>query len=262
MKKFKRKGEIWRECHTLACIMRNYEIETEKRVEFIRGVIKSANADGIVYGNSGGKDSALVGILCKMACANTIGLIMPCGSRQNYEHDKTDAEALAKQFNISVKIVDLSSAKNEIIGAVGKETPLSSRAVINIAPRLRMTALYAVAANENALVAGTGNLSEGYMGYFTKWGDSACDFNPVADLTVTEIYEFLHYLNAPPSIINKAPSAGLFDGQTDENEMGVTYRSIDDFLFTGKTGEQDKAVIKKFHTASEHKRRLPIVFGG
>ena len=239
--------------------MRDYGVEAKKRVQFIQDLIKAAGADGIVYGNSGCKDSALVGILCKMACDNTVGVIMPCGSKRNYGDDKTDAENLARQFGIAVRIVDLSDVKNEFVRAVGEEIQISDSALINIAPRLRMTALYAVAASENRLVAGTGNRSEGYMGYFTKWGDGACDFNPVADLTVTEIYEFLRYLNAPEYIIDKAPSAGLFDGQTDEDEMGVTYGSIDEFLLTGATNLRDMAVIEKFHKSSEHKRNMPVV---
>ena len=244
------------------CIMRDYEIEIKKRVEFIRNVVKSAGADGIIYGNSGGKDSVLVGILCKMACDNTLGLIMPCASRQNYESDKTDAEAVAKQFCISVKIVDLTDMKDVFISSVGKLTKLSNSAIANIAPRLRMTALYTIAASENRLVAGTGNRSEVYMGYFTKWGDGACDFNPIADLTVTEIYEFLRYLQVPENIIRKAPSAGLFDGQTDENEMGITYKSIDNFLLSDTVSERDKIIIEKFHKSSEHKRKLPVTYGG
>ena len=242
--------------------MRNYKVETERRVRFISDVLDYACINGIVYGNSGGKDSALVGILCKMACDDTVGLIMPCGSKQNYESDKSDAEAVAKQFDIFIRVVDLSDAKNLLIKAVGEAAQLTEAATANISPRLRMTALYAVAASENRLVAGTGNRSEGYMGYFTKWGDGAFDFNPIADLTVTEIYEFLRHLGAPDSIISKAPSAGLFDGQTDETEMGVTYKSIDNFLFTGSTLKDDEAVIEKFHKLSEHKRKLPIVYGG
>ena len=242
--------------------MRNYELETKKRIEFICRVIDSADANGIVYGNSGGKDSALVGILCKMACDNTVGLIMPCGSERNYGTDKTDAEAVAEQFDISFRVIDLVSVKNELVGVVGEKTEINGLALANIAPRLRMTALYAVAASENRLVAGTGNRSEGYMGYFTKWGDGAYDFNPIADLTVTEIYEFLRYLNAPDYIISKAPSAGLFDGQTDENEMGVTYRSIDEFLLNGVVNEHDEKIIERFHKSSEHKRKMPVVFGG
>ncbi len=240
--------------------MRNYEIETKQRVEFIRGLIKSANANGVVYGNSGGKDSALVGILCKMACNDTVGIIMPCGSKRNYEIDKTDGIALAKQFDIAVRVVDLSAVKNELVRSVSENTKLTDSATANIAPRLRMTTLYSIAASENRLVAGTGNRSEGYMGYFTKWGDGAFDFNPIADLTVTEIYDFLRFLKAPEFIISKAPSAGLFDGQTDESEMGVSYRSIDDFLLNGVVSEKDKAVIEKFHKVSEHKRAGVVVY--
>jgi len=223
-------------------------------------VLNSAGASGIVFGNSGGKDSALVGILCKMACINTVGLIMPCGSKQNYEADKNDAEIIAKQFDIRSQIIDLSNVKNEFVQAINKETKLSDFSITNIAPRLRMTALYAIAANENRLVAGTGNKSERYMGYFTKWGDGAYDFNPIADLTVSEIYEFLRYFNVPNSIINKAPSAGLFEGQTDENDMGISYNSIDSFLLHGTVNEHNKAIIEKFHNSSEHKRRMPIEY--
>jgi NAD+ synthase len=241
--------------------VRDYELEIKQRVGFIRGIVETAKADGIVYGNSGGKDSALVGILCKMACDNTVGLIMPCGSKRNYETDKDDAEKIAEQFRIAVKVIDLSDSKNEIIRALGGQIRLKDSALTNIAPRLRMTALYAVAASENRLVAGTGNRSEGYMGYFTKWGDGAYDFNPIADLTVTEIYEYLRFLNAPEFIISKAPSAGLFDGQTDESEMGVTYRDIDSYLLTGAVNARDKDIIEKYHKSSEHKRKMPITFG-
>ncbi|MCL2102083.1 MAG: NAD(+) synthase [Fibromonadales bacterium] len=234
--------------------MRNYEQETKLRVEFIRKVLKTAGASGVVFGNSGGKDCALVGILCKMACSDTVGVIMPCGSKRNYEIDKTDAEAVASKFGIETRLIDLASAKNELLNVLGEKT-LSSPAIANIAPRLRMTALYAIAASENRLVAGTGNRSEAYMGYFTKWGDGAFDFNPISDLTVTEIYEFLRFLNAPDFIISKAPSAGLFDGQTDESEMGISYHSIDEFLLNGTANEQDKAIIEKFHKSSEHKRK-------
>jgi NAD+ synthase len=248
--------------------MRNYKEETEKRIAFIRSAVKAAGADGIVYGNSGGKDSALVGILCKMACTNTLGLIMPCGSKRNYEMDKTDAEIIAAQFEIPVRVIDLTPVKNELARVIGESAAavpsaaLTDAALANMPPRLRMAALYAVAASENRLVAGTGNRSEGYMGYFTKWGDGAFDFNPIADLTVTEIYEYLKFLNAPDFILTKAPSAGLFDGQTDESEMGVTYNAIDRFLLQGQADDHAKAIIEKYHAKSEHKRALPLVFEG
>ena len=238
-----------------------YQIEMEQRVAFIQNVVNAAGAEGIVYGNSGGKDSALVGILCKKACENTIGLIMPCGSKRNYEEDRVDAEAIAAQYAIQTRLVSLTDARDAIAQAVGGATELTDLALANLAPRLRMSALYAVAASENRLVAGTGNRSEGYMGYFTKWGDGAHDFNPIADLTVTEIYDFLRFLEAPAFILDKAPSAALFDGQTDEGEMGISYQRIDRFLLTGEVDEQDKALIDRFHRASGHKRRMPYVFG-
>ena len=239
--------------------MRDYKIETEQRVEFIKNVLENAHSKGIVFGNSGGKDCALVGILCKMACDNTLGIIMPCGSKQNYGSDKTDAEIFAEQFDIDTKIVDLSKAREDIIESLNDFT-INDASLANIAPRLRMTTLYTIAGSENRLVAGTGNRSEIYMGYFTKWGDGAYDFDPIADLTVTEVYEFLRYLNAPASIIDKAPSAGLFDGQTDEKEMGVTYKSIDEYILTGETDSQSKEIIDRYHRNSEHKRKMPLVY--
>ncbi len=235
--------------------MRNYEEEYKNRVAYIRGRLSEAGASGIVYGNSGGKDSALVGILCKAACDRTTGLLMPCASQRNYGQDMEDGRAVAGQFGIEIRTVDLTEIRERELSALRGVCELTNAAIDNIAPRLRMTTLYAVAAAENRLVAGTGNRSEAYMGYFTKWGDGACDFNPIADLTVTEIYEFLRFLNAPASILEKAPSAGLYDGQTDESEMGVSYREIDAYLLNGTAEEATKALIEGFHHRSGHKRR-------
>ena len=240
--------------------MRDYRAETEKRVDFIRAVLDDSGAQGVVYGNSGGKDSALVGILCKAACENTIGIIMPCGSKINYNEDVEDANAVAVQYGIETRYIDLLGVSDEIKQSMSSVVALTKQAMQNIAPRLRMTVLYAVAASEGLLVAGTGNRSEVHMGYFTKWGDGAYDFNPIADLTVTEIREFLSYLGAPRRIIEKAPSAGLFEGQTDEGEMGVTYKSIDDYLLNGECDPGELAKISRLHTASEHKRNLPAKY--
>ncbi|MDR1690116.1 MAG: NAD(+) synthase [Clostridiales bacterium] len=241
---------------------RNYETELNERAEFIRNYVKAANASGIVFGNSGGKDAALVGILCKTACENTVGVIMPCSSVRNYGEDMKDAHAAAEKFGIESRTVDLTEVKNKLVQELSPSAKLTDSAIANIAPRLRMTVLYSIAAAEGRIVAGTGNRSERHMGYFTKWGDGACDFNPIADLTVTEVYEFLRYLGAPENIIKKAPSAGLFEGQTDEAEMGVTYEAIDKFLLTGQANSKDLAIIEKYHAVSEHKRKMPAVFGG
>ncbi len=240
--------------------MRDYALELEKRIKFIQTLLKESGASGIVFGNSGGKDSALVGILCKKACADTVGIMMPCQSARNFGSDMEDGGAIAKQFSIENRTLDLSAVKALYINLLSGITTLNDAAVSNLAPRLRMIAVYGVAAAENRLVAGTGNRSERYMGYFTKWGDGACDFNPIADLTVGEVYDFLRFLNAPKSIIEKAPSAGLFEGQTDEQEMGVTYASIDRFLLTGETNSGDRAIIDRYHQRSAHKRKMPAVY--
>ena len=241
---------------------RNWRDEYTGRVEWIRTLLRESGAEGIVYGNSGGKDSALVGILCKAACDNTVGLIMPCGSKRNYHLDMEDGLAVAAQHRIETRVADLTAVREQELSVLGGATEVSALAAANLAPRLRMMTLYAVAASENRLVAGTGNRSEAYMGYFTKWGDGAYDFNPIGDLTGTEIFAFLTDLKAPQQIIDKAPSAGLFDGQTDETEMGITYRAIDDWILHGKGTEHDLEVMRRFHDKSEHKRRPIPVYRG
>lgn len=240
--------------------MRDYRMELENRVAFIREVLKEAHASGIVYGNSGGKDSVLVGILCKKACDNVLGVMMPCQSKRNFGEDMQHGKAVASQYGIDTVVVDLSDVKTALTAQIGAVSPVSDPANANIAPRLRMTTLYTIAQTRNSLVAGTGNRSERYMGYFTKWGDGACDFNPIADLTVTECYEFLRYLGAPQEIIDKAPSAGLFEGQTDEQEMGVTYAQIDEYLLNGTGSAPVLEKLKAAHLRGAHKLELPKTY--
>lgn len=241
--------------------MRNYQQETKDRIKFIKNMIATAKSDGIIFANSGGKDAVLVGILCKMACDNTLGVSLPCRVSRNYKSDIDDALLISKQYGIAHKTISLSSTCNELTKAINAAIPLSDFAIPNIAPRLRMMTIYAIANSENRLVAGTGNRSERYTGYFTKWGDGAFDFNPIADLTATEVLEFLRYLGAPASIIEKPPSAGLYEGQTDEAEMGITYASLDNFLLTGQVSDHDGAIINRLHNSSHHKRTPPAIYG-
>ena len=249
--------------------MRDYAKEFADRVSYIRELVEKSGVSGIVYGNSGGKDCSLVGILCKFACENTVGIMMPCASKRNFEQDMKDAKEVSEHFGIQSRVIDLTDVRQCEMDRLSAITTLTPAAVNNIAPRLRMTTLYAVAASENRLVAGTGNRSEAYMGYFTKWGDGAHDFNPIADLTVGEMdLTNLDMMILPGGlggvasarVINKAPSAGLFDGQTDEDEMGVTYNAIDTYILTGEASERDKKVIDRFHRVSEHKRSGISVF--
>jgi NAD+ synthase len=235
--------------------MRDWAEEFRSRVDFIQKLVQESGAAGIVYGNSGGKDSALVGILCKAACADTLGVIMPCHSHRNFPIDTDDGMEVAEQFGIETRVLDLTAQRSLAAESLGGVTTLNDLALSNLAPRLRMLSLYAIAAAENRLVAGTGNRSEWHMGYFTKWGDGAHDFNPIIDLTATEIFAFLRHLHAPRAVIDKAPSAGLFEGQTDEADMGVTYAAIDRYLQTGEATEADRGIIERYHTRSAHKRQ-------
>ena len=236
--------------------MRDWEKEYKNRVEWIKNIAEHSGAKGFVFGNSGGKDSALTGILCAGTGLYTLGVIMPCNSGVNYTSDTDHALLLARQFGINTEKIDLGPVKKQFLkvldGINGVQTTKS--ADMNINPRLRMTALYAVAQTNGFLVAGTSNKSEYTMGYFTKWGDGANDFNPIFDLCSDEILDFLRYLKAPEEIINKQPSAGLFEGQTDETEMGVTYKAVNEYIRTKKGDPKDIAVIEKAVKNSRHKK--------
>lgn len=240
--------------------MRNWKIEFERRVSFIREVLLSAGLHAVVFGNSGGKDSALVGILCKAACPDTLGIIMPCETKRNFTLDRNDALAVARQFEIETITVDVTKAKEALVKETTSVQSLNDAALQNVAPRLRMTTLYAVAAARGALVAGTGNASERALGYFTKWGDGACDFNPIADLKATEIFDFLRALGAPSCVIDKAPSAGLSDSQTDEQDLGVKYCDVDRWLNGEEVDLATKNLLEHKYKISAHKRAQPLLY--
>lgn len=240
----------------------------EQRVEWIKNLLQTTGANGIIYGNSGGKDCTLVGALCKRATDNVLGVIMPCNSSQNYGSDRDDALAAGKCFGIEQIEIDLSDTKSSILAAFGdlleKDNAGAASlkmAGVNINPRLRMITLYALGQARGYLVAGTGNLDETTLGYFTKWGDGACDFNPISDLTVSEVYAHLRYLGAPENIVSKAPSAGLYPGQTDEDELGIRYADVDAYLRGEEVPSEVKDKIERAKRASAHKRRMPQTFG-
>ena len=240
---------------------RDWQRDLDARVAFIREQLRQSGATGVVLGNSGGKDSALVAILCKRATDNVKTIILPCGSSRNFGIDRDHALLVARQYGIDTVQVDLTQIKELFTQAIAPVCTLTQQASMNINPRLRMITVYAVAQSLGYLVAGTGNRSEYAMGYFTKWGDGAYDFNPISDLTATEIFDFLRFLGAPNEVIDKAPSAGLFEGQTDEQEMGVTYAAIDTYLTQGTGKPEDIAIIERAHARTAHKRRMPARYG-
>ncbi len=150
--------------------------EIENRTKWIKNLLKESGAKGVVFGASGGKDSVLVGILCKMAADNVTGIIMPCESSRNFNEDRLDALEINEKFGIETVEIDLTEIKRQFAEKLKPLCPEhSDMAYANINPRLRMIALYNYAQRKNYLVAGTGNRSERTMGYFTKWGDGGKD---------------------------------------------------------------------------------------
>lgn len=222
-------------------------------VEWIRKEVKKAGAKGVVVGMSGGMDSSVTAVLCKLAFPEeSLGLIMPCLSGpKDLEH----AALVAKKFKIKTKVIELTPVYEKMIEGLDG----NGIAAANLKARLRMAVLYYFANKLRCLVAGTGNRSELSVGYFTKYGDGGCDILPIGGLLKTQVKKLAKRLGMPEEIIQKAPSAGLWRGQTDESELGVTYEQLDGFLSTGKGSAKIKRRIKELIRKSEHKRRLPAV---
>ena len=239
------------------------EQKIRKTVEWLREQVAQSHTRGLILGISGGIDSAVVGFLIKMACPdNSLGVIMPIKSS---EKDMEHAKELVEKANLTHMTLDLTQAHSLMLGIV-KETmqdawreDFARISDANTRARLRMTGLYTIANNLGYLVVGTGNAAEIYTGYFTKYGDGGVDVLPIAHLKKSEVYEWAEYLGVPQSILDKAPSADLWEGQTDEIEMGTTYRCIDAFLDGQEVPEKDREVIERLHRNSEHKRNTATV---
>ncbi len=225
-------------------------------VSWLQEYAQQAGADGAVFGMSGGVDSAVVSVLCKKAFKeNVLGLIMPCYSD---EEDEKDARLVADKFNIKYHTVVLDRIYDEFLKTVEQSDNLMAK--VNIKPRLRMITLYYYASINNFLVVGSENKSELTVGYFTKYGDGGADLWPIGNLVKSQVKELAAYLGIPQKIIEKTPSAGLWMGQTDEEEMGITYDELDKYILTGRLSSPEKeAKIKALHKNSEHKRQLPQI---
>ena len=218
--------------------------------------ISASGAGGAVVGLSGGIDSAVVAGLLKEAIgADRIMTVqMPCHSMsQDGEHAKLVADALG----IKMITVDLSATYDAYRGTIDKVTEISDLAAANIKPRLRMITVYAIAQSLGYLVCGTGNKAELTVGYFTKYGDGGCDLLPLADLTKAEVFAVARELGIPEVVIDKPPSAGLWEGQTDEKEMGLTYAALDAYISGEPVDEDSRQKIARREKAAAHKRRMP-----
>jgi len=259
--------------------------------QFMDFVMK-ANAKGIIVGLSGGIDSAVVATLAKNALGphNVMSVYLPCCRRVNMDYsieekfDYNDARNLAKALEIDFRVLDLSATfatlcmgVNKCLSTAGENSfdafgHISQLAQGNMAARLRMVSLYALKEDLNMLCAGTGNLSEIMLGYLTKYGDGGIDFEPLGAYYKTEVYEIASYLDIfsmSPNIMVKSPSARLWDGQTDEEDLGWSYdeidRELESILRCGELcppnyNEKLRNKLSKMIAKSEHKRNIPPVF--
>ena len=231
---------------------------------WIKENIENAHANGVVLGMSSGIDCSVVAGLCKNAGVNINLVLLPYGKDMNKSKSYSDAMELINKFEFDYHMFDIKPAVDNIqisddfIKDCNENNVKLAKA--NIRPRMRMTYLYQYAQINNFLVIGTSNLSERTVGYSTKWGDGASDLNPLGMITKREVYILAKYLGIPECIINKKPSADLWEGQTDEEELGIKYEQIDEFILNGTSGnEQIDNLIKIKNERAMHKlNSIPI----
>ena len=226
--------------------MYNFNAEKVKNdcVQWIRGFFeKSGKGCNAVVGISGGKDSSIVAALCVEALGKdrVIGVLMPCGEQSDIDM----AKLLVDTLQIKHYIINIKDAVDGLTAAIPFE--LSEQSRVNLQPRIRMSTLYAVSQSNNGRVANTCNLSEDWVGYSTRYGDSVGDFSPCSGITVAEMKQIGRLLGLPDALIGKAPSDGLC-GKTDEDNLGFTYAELDRYIREGVIENQEhKALIDRKH---------------
>ncbi len=212
-----------------------------------------------VIGISGGKDSSVTAALCVRALGadRVIGVLMPNGE----QYDINVSEALVKHLGIRSYVVNIKDAYDGVVNAAkAAGVELSNQSYINLTPRIRMSTLYAVSQSYNGRVINTCNLSEDWVGYSTRYGDSVGDVCPLGKLTVAEVKEMGTYLGLPDMFVHKVPSDGLC-GKTDEDNLGFTYAVLDRYIRTGEIDDPEtKALIDRKHKANLFKLELMQTF--
>jgi len=243
--------------------MRTIEEKINLTVAWLREQVENSGMSGLVVGVSGGIDSAVVAALIKRAFPDrSLGVIMPC---QSNPKDREDALKVVQAFDLEYLEIDITGSHQLLLGAINEQLQgkgafreeISKLNDGNLRARMRMSTLYAVAGHYRFLVVGTDNAAEYYTGYFTKYGDGGVDLLPITHLKKSEVYDWARHLGVPSEVVDRPPSAGLWESQTDESEMGTTYDMIDSYLDGKDIPEKDKEIIERLHRNSEHKRHLP-----
>ncbi len=228
-------------------------------VEWIRDFFENNGKDcNAVVGISGGKDSSIAAALCVEALGKdrVIGVLMPQGE----QHDIDKAYLLVNHLGIKHYTVNIKDTVDSILKSIPSELSLTDQSKQNLPPRIRMSTLYAVSQSCNGRVCNTCNLSEDWVGYSTRYGDSVGDFSPLSTMTVTEIKEIGHLLGLPAELVEKVPIDGLC-GKTDEENLGFTYAELDVYIRTGKIEDMaKKELIDKKHRQNLFKLQLMPVF--
>ena len=220
---------------------------------------KNGKGCNAIIGISGGKDSSVTAALCVKALGKdrVIGVLMPNGEQSDIDM----AHRLTEHLDIKNYTVNIGSIYQSAVIELNKSIePLSEQTIINLPPRLRMSVLYAVSQSSNGRVANTCNLSEDWVGYSTRYGDSAGDFSPLAKLTVAEVKQIGEYLGLPLELVYKVPSDGL-SGMSDEEKLGFTYDVLDRYIRTGEIeNEATKQRIDRLHIMNKFKLELMPCF--
>lgn len=234
------------------------EVVGERLVAWIAAEIQRSGARGGLVGLSGGLDSATVAMLLRRAVPDAaLGVLMPCHSDPS---DLADGVLAGETAGIPTVRVDLDAAYDALITALDPDGTAPEMVRANVKPRLRMATLYFEAARRGFLVVGTGNRTELELGYFTKYGDGGVDLLPLGGLWKSEVRQLARSLGVPERILEKAPSAGLWAGQTDESEMELTYEEADRFLATGDGPERVRGRAEMLRERSRHKLAAPPIF--